>query len=104
MFGVQIPQLLLDSLPRLFSVPSRFEAVPELPRFVVKRRVIPLKNFDAPITQDDEISFVGIRLPAFASIQCLWIVSWHDSTFPWCACSSVLEAVCCLLLKLIIDM
>src|SRR2546428_1500685 len=27
------------------------------------------KNFDASITQDDEILFVGIRLPAFASIR-----------------------------------
>src|SRR2546427_5868448 len=39
------------------------------------------KNFDASITQDDEILFVGIRLPAFASIRGLWIVSWHEQHF-----------------------
>ena len=75
MFNVKKPQHLPDNLPCAFRVSVRFEAVAELPRSVVKRRVIPLKSFDASITQDDEISLVGIRLPAFSSIRWLWIVA-----------------------------
>jgi hypothetical protein len=48
-FSVKSLQHLPDSLPCVFGVCVRFEAIAELPRFVVKRRARPSKYLDTPI-------------------------------------------------------
>ena len=48
-FSVKSLQHLPDSLPCVFGVSSRFEAIAELPRFIVKRRARPSKHLDTSI-------------------------------------------------------
>jgi hypothetical protein len=49
-FSVKSLQHLPDSLPCVFGISSRFEAITELPRFVVKRHARPSKYLDTPIS------------------------------------------------------
>ena len=48
-FSVKSLQHLPDSLPCVFGISWRFEAITELPRFVVKRHARPSKYLDTPI-------------------------------------------------------
>ena len=66
---VQGPQDLPEHLPGAFRLSVRSEAIAELPRTVVKRRVRPGKHLDTPIAQDHEVGLMQGRLPTSRRVR-----------------------------------
>ena len=69
MIPVKRPQRLLEHLPGAFGLLVRSEAIAELPRAVVKRRVRPGKYLDTPIAQDHEVGLMQRGLPTSRRVR-----------------------------------